>query len=355
MKPQTVRTIGVVALAAAALFLLHRMIAPILWASVIAVATWPLHKTLDRAVGRRFEGGSALLLTGAVVVFVGVPFTYLVMRGLREGPALLHLWASSQQAGLPAPEWVGALPKIGPWAARQWNDALGEPGALSVVVHSLLGKMDLATGRSFVADLARNAMSFFFCILVLFFLYLDGDVLAAQIDAVVLRQLGPAGRRTLTVVVRSVRGAVNGLVLVGLGVGVLMTVAYAVAGVPHPVALGLATGLFGMVPFGATVVLALVATYLLAIGSTTAAIALAAVGAVAIFIADHFVRPVFMAAGSKLPMVLALLGIVGGLETFGVLGLFLGPTLLAVVTAVWRELAAPHVDNTPVAAADAAP
>ena len=353
MKPQNVRAIAVVALAAAALFLLHRMIAPILWASVIAVATWPLHQKLDRAVGHRFERGSALLLTSAVVVFVGVPFTFLVMRGLREGPTLLHFWAASQQAGLPAPEWVGALPKIGPWAARQWNDALGEPGALSGVVHSLLGKLNLSTGRSFVADLARNAMAFFFCVLVLFFLYLDGDVLAAQIDAVVARQLGPAGRRTLAVVVRSVRGAVNGLVLVGLGVGVLLTVAYAIVDVPHPVALGLATGLFGMVPFGATVVLALVAVYLLAVGATTAAIALAVAGAIAIFIADHFVRPVFMAAGSKLPMVLALLGIVGGLETFGVLGLFLGPTMLAAVAAVWRELAALHVD-TPVVAADSA-
>ena len=344
MKPQTVRTVAVVALAAAALFVLHRLIAPILWASVLAVATWPLHDRLRRATDPRFGRASALMLTGAVVVFVGVPFTYLVMRGLREGPVLLHLWASSQQAGLPAPQWVAGLPGIGAWAARQWNDALGEPGALSGVVHSLLGKLDLARGRSLVADVARNAMAFFFCILVLFCLYLDGDALAAQIDAVVARQLGPAGRRTLGVVVRSVRGAVNGLVLVGLGVGVLMTVAYAVAGVPHPVALGLATGLFGMVPFGATVILALVAVYLLAVGATTAAIVLAVVGAIAIFIADHFVRPVFMAAGSQLPMVLALLGIVGGLETFGVLGLFLGPTLLAVVATVWRELAAAHAD-----------
>jgi len=74
-------------------------------------------------------------------------------------------------------------------------------------------------------------------------------------------------------------------------------------------------------------------------GSTTTAIWLGIFGAAAIFMADHFVRPVFMAGAAKLPLVLALLGIVGGLETFGVLGLFLGPTLLAVTVAVWRELA----------------
>ena len=121
-----------------------------------------------------------------------------------------------------------------------------------------------------------------------------------------------------------------------------MAIAYAVAGVPHPAALGLATGLLGMVPFGAMLVLALVVLYSLAVGSTTAAVALAAFGAVAIFLADHFVRPVFMAGGARLPVVLALLGVIGGLETFGVLGLFLGPTLLAVVVAVWRELTEPE-------------
>ena len=352
MKPQAVRTVAVVALAAAALWLLHGLIAPIVWAGLIALATWPLHDRLRRAAGTRFEISSALLLTGAVIVFLVVPFGYVVLRAWHEGPTLLRLWAASQDAGLPAPAWLGSLPGIGEWAVRQWNETLGEPGALSGYVHSLLGGLDLARGRTLVAFLGHHAMSFFFCVVVLFFLYLDGDVLAAQIEAVVGRHVGPAGRRMRLLVVRSVRGAVNGLVLVGLGVAVLMTVAYAVAGVPHSAALGLATGLLGMVPFGAMLVLALVVLYLFAVGTTTAAIALAIFGAIAIFIADHFVRPVFMAGAARLPLVLALLGIVGGLETFGMLGLFLGPPLLAVVAAVWRELAAPAVAAAPADGAE---
>jgi predicted PurR-regulated permease PerM len=340
MKPQTARTVAVVALAAVAVFVLHRLLTPILWAGIIAVATWPLHERLRRLAGSRYEPASAVLLTGAVVLFLGVPIAYLVLRGRHELPALLDLWATSQQTGLVAPDWLAALPRIGPWVARQWNDAFAEPGALGSYLHAELGGLGFARGRSLLSDIARHAMAFFFCILVLFFLYLDGDTFARQIDSVASRQLGPAGRRTLSVVVRSVRGAVNGLVLVGLGLGVLMAVAYALADVPHPAALGLATGLLGMVPFGAMAVLVPVVLYLFAIGKVTAALILVVAGAVAIFIVDHFVRPVFLAAGLKLPLVLALLGIVGGLETFGVLGLFLGPTLLAVVTAVWRELAA---------------
>ena len=97
-----------------------------------------------------------------------------------------------------------------------------------------------------------------------------------------------------------------------------------------------------MVPFGAGIVIIGVVFYFLANAAMPAAIAVGAIGAIAIFIADHFVRPHFMSGDTKLPLVLALLGIIGGLETFGVLGLFLGPTLLAVMLAVWRELSAPH-------------
>ena len=122
-----------------------------------------------------------------------------------------------------------------------------------------------------------------------------------------------------------------------------MTLAYILAGVPHPAAIGLATGMLGMVPFGAMLVLVLVVVYLLAVGATVSAFALLAIGATAIFIADHFVRPKFMSAGTQLPLVIALLGIVGGLDTFGVLGLFLGPTLLTILVAIWRELVAPDV------------
>lgn len=341
MKPQVARTLATLALAGAVLFLLQELIVPILWAALIAVATWPLRQRWVRGAGSRQRAGHALLLTGLVMLLLVVPVAYVVLRGWREVPALLHLWATSQEGGVPAPWWLAGVPGVGPWLATQWNETLGAPGALSGYVHTLLSRIDFATGRTLVAVVAHHAMAFFFCLFVLFFLYLDGAALAAQIDTVVTRQLGPAGRRTLAVVERSIRGAVNGLVLVGLGVAVLMTVAYLVAGVPHPALLGLATGLVGMVPFGALVVVALVVLYLFSIGAMTAAIVLAGAAAVAIFIADHFIRPALMAGSTQLPFVLALLGIIGGLETFGVLGLFLGPTLLAVAAAVWRELAAP--------------
>ena len=139
-----------------------------------------------------------------------------------------------------------------------------------------------------------------------------------------------------------VRGAsVSSHVVAVAGYGPCPRDATLIAGVPHPFAWGLATGLLGVVPFGAMVVVAGVVLYFLANAATVTALWVAVVGATSIFIADHFVRPHFMAGASRLPLVLALLGIIGGLETFGLLGLFLGPTLLAVMVAVWHELATP--------------
>ena len=339
MKPETVRTAAVVALFAACLWLLHGLLVPIVWACLIAIATWPLHERLRRRFGRRAEPASAILLTSAVVVFLLLPLGYLFYRGVHEIPALVHLWTSSREAGLPVPDWLASVPGIGAWAAQEWQQTLAEPGALNGYAHSLLGGMDFAAGRTLVAIVGHRAMAVFFCIVVLFFLYLGGDALAAQIDAVIGHHLGPTGLRTQTLAVLAVRGAVNGLALVGLGVALIMSIAYAVAGVPHAAAFGLATGVLGMIPFGALLVLAGVLLFLIASGGATTAIWLGLFGAAAIFVADHFVRPVFMAGAAQLPLVLALLGIVGGLETFGVLGLFLGPTLVAVTVAVWRELA----------------
>ena len=136
-------------------------------------------------------------------------------------------------------------------------------------------------------------------------------------------------------------GTVDGLLLVGIGEAVLLGIAYKLTGVPHPVLLGLATGIMSVVPFASPLVFIAAGLWLLAQSAIIAAIVLVAFGSVVVFVADHFVRPALIGGSTRLPFVWVLLGILGGVETFGLLGLLLGPALLAVLIALWREIAAP--------------
>ncbi|MDB5730669.1 MAG: yhhT [Variovorax sp.] len=346
MKPETARTAATLTLFALCAWLLHRLLVPVAWAALLAVSTWPVHERLRRRVdSHRSALVSAGLLTLATVVVIVLPMVYLVLQAVREAPAAARLWAHSQESGLPAPDWIGALPWVGPWLLAQWNTSIADPGALAELARSLGASLGFDTGRTLLADAGHGAMSVFFCVLVLFFLYLQGDALSEQIERMLLRQFGTSGTDTLRTGVVAVRGTVNGLVLVGLGVGVLMGGAYAIARIPHPAFWGLCTALLGMVPFGAMLVVLGCTLYLFTLGASTAALVLGLFGAFLIFTADHFVRPAFIAGSSRLPVVLALLGVFGGLETLGVIGIFLGPTLMAVLATVWRALSGPRATH----------
>ena len=123
----------------------------------------------------------------------------------------------------------------------------------------------------------------------------------------------------------------------------LLGIAYKLAGVPHPALLGLVTGILSVVPFVSPLVFIGAGLWLFAQSAIIPAIVLVAFGSVVMFVADHFVRPVLIGGSTRLPFVWVLLGILGGVETFGLLGLLLGPALLAVLIALWRELAAPEM------------
>jgi predicted PurR-regulated permease PerM len=138
-------------------------------------------------------------------------------------------------------------------------------------------------------------------------------------------------------VVQAVLATVNGLVLVGLGEGALMGIAYIIAGLPHPVSIAAVTGVLAVIPFGAPLAFGAAALYLAGMGSTVAGIAVFGFGVVVVFVADHFVRPVIIGGAARLPFLWVLLGILGGLETFGIVGLFLGPAVMAALISLWRE------------------
>ena len=138
--------------------------------------------------------------------------------------------------------------------------------------------------------------------------------------------------------VAAVRGTVNGTVLVALGEAALITVGYVVVGVPNPALFGVVTAAFALVPFGAWVAFGAASIVLLVLGgSALAAAGLFGYGAAVMLVGDNFVQPAVIGGAARLPFLLALIGILGGLQSFGVLGLFVGPVVMAALLTIWRE------------------
>jgi predicted PurR-regulated permease PerM len=189
-----------------------------------------------------------------------------------------------------------------------------------------------------------------FTLLTLLFVYRDGPQITLQIRDVADRLLGVAARRLGNDAAGAVRATVNGLVLVGMAEGAILGIAYFIAQVPHPLLLGFGTGILATIPFGAPAVFVIAGFILLAQSRLIAAVLLLVFGSVVVFVADHFVRPVLIGRSARLPFLWVLLGIFGGLETFGLLGLFLGPAIMAVALALWRN--AVEASAQPSAAAD---
>jgi predicted PurR-regulated permease PerM len=182
-------------------------------------------------------------------------------------------------------------------------------------------------------------MLFGFMLIALFFVLQAGSRLSTQLSSAARRAFGADGALLLSRMVASVRGTVTGLVVVGIGEGALLGVAYVFAGVPHAALLGAITALAAMLPFCAPLTFGAAALWLLVHGSTSVAIALAVFGFVVVFVAEHFVRPILIGGATRLPFLLVLFGILGGAETFGLIGLFIGPAVMTVLMMLWHEWA----------------
>jgi predicted PurR-regulated permease PerM len=176
-----------------------------------------------------------------------------------------------------------------------------------------------------------------FTLLSLLFIYRDGPQLATDAERLALRLFGAPAKRYGRYSVSAVRATVNGLLFVALGEGLVLAVGYILFGVPHPVLFGAATAVLAIIPFGAPVVLAVASLVLIAGSRTAAAALLFVVGCVLIVIVDHTVRPALIGGSIRLPFFWALLGVFGGLETFGLVGLFVGPAIISIALTIWRE------------------
>jgi predicted PurR-regulated permease PerM len=338
-----------IALLLLGLWTLHTFLPALIWASIFSIALWPLYRrACARFPSGRHNIAMPLLFTLAVALVFLLPVVLVAVPLGRDAHSVLQWVQEARKAGIPPPPFLDHLP-LGAAQARTWWQAnLGTPEAASALLHRVNQADLLARSREYGSLVAHRFVLFGFTLLTLFFLFRDGNRLTAQMQRASRRLFGPHGERVANQMVASVHGTVDGLVLVGLGEGLLLGIAYALAGVPHPTLFGLLTAIAAIIPFGAPVLFCIAAVLLLVQGSTIAAIGVLVFGFIVTFAADHFIRPVLIGGTTRLPFIWVLLGILGGLEAWGLLGLFVGPALMAALILLWREGTAAEPADEPV-------
>ena len=337
-----------IALVGVGVWVLHRFLAALAWACVLAIALWPLYQRFARAFpADRHRIVAPLLATLLVALVFTVPFVYVAIEGAAEARVAVQFLGEAERGGVPVPEWVPQLPLIGHTLAQWWQANLSDPNA----AHELLGRFNprsvATSARLYGAEIVHRLVIFAFTLLTLFFLFRDGLRFRTQLLRLSDRLLGPDGERIGRHMVQAVLATVNGLVLVGLAEGALIGVGYVAAGMPHPVSLAALTGVLAVIPFGAPLVFGAAALYMVATGNVAGGIAVICVGFTVTFIADHFIRPAIIGGSARLPFLWVLLGILGGLETFGIIGLFLGPAIMAALISLWRDWTEPSLAGEP--------
>jgi predicted PurR-regulated permease PerM len=308
-----------------------------LWAVVIAIATWPLRTKVALRTGFN-DIGIAALITTAVAVLLLFPIIYALILAASDMGALTTWIMAIQKTGIAVPEWIHLIPKIGGQAADWWAANLADPTGLSVFLGSVehAGIKELA--QNLGTQAAHRLITLIFTIVTLFFLYKQGNDLSNKMLALLEKLTGESGRRYGLQAASAIRATVNGVVLVGLAEGLLIGLSYWVAGAPHAAILGVSTGALAMIPFAAPLIFTGVSVVLIIQGNMLAAISVFVFGMVVLAIGDHVLRPKIIGNSVELPFLWVLFGILGGVEVFGLIGLFIGPALMALVVMIWGDL-----------------
>jgi predicted PurR-regulated permease PerM len=324
---------------AAGVYFFHGFLVPVLAALVIGFASWPVYRDILRRCG----GNRALAATVAILLilaFLVVPLVLAISYTISE-IGIWFTWAvETNRTGAPTPEWMVALPGIGQWLDEQWFRHIGHPGALGELVQLVSGANIGSIYRAVLAagtGLFDLLLTLLFMMIALFFVYKDGAAFAGQLDTLGERILPGRWERISRVVPATISSTVMGMTLIAIGEGIVLGTAYWIAGVPSPVTLGVITGVMALIPGGAPLSFTLVSLYLVASGSPVAGVALFAWGATELFIVDKTLRPKLVGGPIKLPFLPTFFGLIGGVKTMGFLGLFIGPVLMALLVAIWRE------------------
>lgn len=316
-------------LLAGCLLVLRPFVSALLWAVVLCVSSWPVYRRLVAWLGNR-STLAALVMTLAMVLIILLPFVVVgttLADNVNQLTDATRRWIEN---GPPAPpEWLARVPVVGQQATDYWQSLAADTSKLWTEAQRIIEPASswlLRGGLALGGGLIQLALSIF----VAFFLFRDGIAAGGLLTTAVERIGGEPGKHLLTIAGKTIRGVVYGILGTALLQAIMTGIGLLIAGVPGAALLALLTFFASVIPVvGTGLIWIPAALWLFHQGATGWAIFMLIWG-VGVSNIDNFVKPWLISQGSDMPFILIFFGVVGGALTFGFIGVFIGPTLLAV-------------------------
>jgi predicted PurR-regulated permease PerM len=310
-------------------YVLRPFLLSIIWATMIVVATWPMMLKVQARLKRR--GLAVAVMSGAMLLVFVVPL-FLTIQTLVENTDTITRWTKSlSEASIPLlpPDWVSRIPLVGGKIADWWTDlAAGGKGEIvsrlapyaSDAVHYLLAAL---------GGIGLLTIQFLLTMLITVIMYTNGETAREGLLRFGRRLAGDRGEHSVTLAGQAIRAVALGVVVTALVQTILAGIGLAVAGVPFAGLLTAAILILCIAQIGPLIVLIPAVIWLFWSGQTGWGIGLAIWSGI-VGMLDNILRPLLIRRGADLPLLLIFAGVIGGLLAFGIIGLFVGPVVLAV-------------------------
>jgi predicted PurR-regulated permease PerM len=321
--------IAIGGLIGASFWILRPFLPAVVWATMVVVATWPAL----RVVQAHLWGKRALAVTVMTLLMLAIlaaPLTMAVVAVVERADDVVKWSRTVVSRGVPGPpDWIAGLPLVGQRIASEWSRLASTPPSelaerITPYLAGLVGWLFAQAG-----GLGVLLLQFLLTVAVSAMLYAQGETAAAGVLAFARRLAGEQGARVVILSAGAIRAVALGIVVTALVQSLVGGIGLAVTGVPHPLLLSCFMVVLGIAQIGPWPVLVGAVIWLYVEGQTFWGTVML-VWAVVTTSMDNILRPILIKRGADLPLVLILAGVLGGLVAFGLVGLFVGPVILAV-------------------------
>lgn len=340
-----VALVGAAALAAGCFLVLKPFISSLLWAVILVFCTWPAYRMLTDRL-KLGPNTAAVIMVSVEFLVIGLPLVFATPVSREDIDGIRNWIERVFSEGLPDLSGVFlSIPLVGERLSIWWQAVAGDTFSIVAVFRPYAGTI-AQTLLGLLLALLSGIAEMLIAILLAFFIYRDGEALAKHAYSLLEQVAGPRAQPLWDLTGNVTRGVVYGLLGTAVVQGFMTFIGLWISGVPQPVLLGVIAGVISILPVGAPLVWLPAAIWLLASGSIGWGIFMLVYGAAGISSVDNFIRPWLIARGADLPLLLTILGALGGVFAFGFLGLFLGPVLLALGYSLIKEWSTGQRDDT---------